>query len=677
MKQMKATTSFDRNRRARVGNGNERLTGPMTRVWPLSTLMVPPSTGLRTGLVVLAALSGWPALGCEGSVTGSEWSKALVDGGVDPRDERESRGDNQVASTAPEADASASGNTTTSPDTESEQTGVFADGSPIPGDAPGTTVDGCSSGLAVTPLTKLSTVQYRNTVRDLLARVGAETVNASLAVRLAAIPDDSRGDLFRGLDTRVGLEHIEGYYNVAKTAAEAIVSDDDLLNEVATSCALEDEVTDDCVTQFVDRFGALAFRKPLSDAERADLLGLTQDASAGRDKIRAVIVGALISPRFVNHVEIDGGWDGNDATVLRLSAYEVASRISYTFWQTMPDEELFAAAEDGSLLTDSGVRAQLDRVFADPKARETLWSFWQEWLGLENFTGFELGRPGFAALTADIGVDENLYPAMTQEIRDLTEHFTFAQTSPFKALLETNVSVTKSQSLAKIYGVDAWSGEGEFPTLDSNERSGLFQRAALLVSSLEQTNPFHRGASFKRHLLCENLPPPDPAALPPGSLDIPPTSEALTTRQRFEAKVANNDLCTTCHGLFSSVGYTLEPFDAIGRYRTVERVFDEASGELLAELPVDGKAEVLIGGQRQIVNTPSELNSLMMEQGNVEACMAQQYVRFVNRREVTPGTVDACDTKELARVAAEEGLLATFRRVAELQSFFQRKVGAQ
>ncbi len=316
-----------------------------------------------------------------------------------------------------------------------------------------------------------------------------------------------------------------------------------------------------------------------------------------------MIVGALISPRFVHHVEVDGALDSNDATVLRLSAYEVASRISYTFWQSMPDEELFAAAEDGSLLTEAGVKAQLDRVFASPKTRDTLWSFWQEWLALENFTGFELARPGFEALTADMGVDETLYPAMVQEVRDLTEHFTFEQTSPFKALLETNISVTKSESLAKIYGVDVWSGEGDYPTLDSNERGGLFQRAALLVSSLEQTNPFHRGAFFKRHLLCENLPPPDPASLPPGSLDIPPTSEAETTRQRFEAKVADNDLCTGCHGLFSSVGYALEPFDAIGRYRTTESVFDAASGELLAELPVDGVAEVLVGSQKQMVNS--------------------------------------------------------------------------
>src|SRR5690606_28648935 len=169
---------------------------------------------------------------------------------------------------------------------------------------------------------------------------------------------------------------------------------------------------------------------------------------------------------------------------------------------------------------------------ADPRTRETLWVFWQEWLKLEKFTGFETSRPGFRALMGDTDVDaESLYAQMLDEIRTLTELFTFDETATLADLMETPISVTSSSDLAALYGVQPWDGTGDFAMLDSQQRGGLFQRAALLVNALEQTNPFHRGAFFRRTVLCDLLPQPDPNSLPPGSLDPPPVDEAQSTRQ--------------------------------------------------------------------------------------------------------------------------------------------------
>lgn len=560
---------------------------------------------------------------------------------------------------------------------EDEVPGVFPDGTPAPEQPPGTAPEACDLAANTSPLVKLSTTQYRNTVRDLVVQLGAAALVTDLDGALNAIPDDSRSDLFSGLDTRVALEHVEGYYNVAKLVAQGIVADDDLLLSVAGECALEEPLDAGCLNDFVDFVGALSYRRPLTADEHAELAAHAATVDAPRDKLRAVIIGAMIAPRFVHHVEIDGAWQSNDSDVLQLSAYEIVSRLSYTFWQSMPDAELFAAAADGSVLTSAGLNSALDHVLEDARAKATLWSFWREWLALDSFTGFEFGRPGFEALTAGLTLSEDLYADMVDEIRVLTEEFTFNQPATFTDLLETNVSVTQSSQLAELYGVEAWSGQGAFPSLDSSERAGLFQRSALLVSSLEQTNPFHRGAFVKRNLLCEALPSPDPAALPPGSLDIPKVSEAETTRQRFENKVANNDLCKGCHGLFSSVGYALEAYDSLGRHRTVERVFDDASGELLAELAVDSSAEVTVGGETRTVQTPTELNQLMVDSGNVDACLASQYFRFVNRRNAATTTSDACVTREVATATQTLGLRAGFRRIAELTTFYQRRVGAQ
>lgn len=558
-----------------------------------------------------------------------------------------------------------------------DDTGVFADGTPVPSDTPGVSPENCDAPASVSGLTKLSTVHYRNTVRDLLRWLDVEELLSGVEPALMAIPEDSRAGLFSGSDSRVALEHVEGYYQVAKRIAEGVSNDEELRRRVASECAAEEVLSSTCLEALVEKIGVFIYRHPLTEAERAELTAVATQHTSSAEQIRAVLLSALISPRFVNHVEVDGAWIGGATDLLQLSAYEVVSRLSYTFWQTMPDPELFQAAADGSVLTSAGLARTVQRVLDDARTKDTLWRFWREWFALDGFTGFEFERPGFQALTADLNVNEQLYEEMKAEVRALTDEFTFSQPGTLRDLIETDVSVTQSTQLAGIYGIEPWSGVGAYPRFDTSQRAGLFQRAALLVSSLEQTNPFHRGAFFKRHLLCEALPSPDPTALPPGSLDIPPASDVQTTRQRFENKVANNELCTGCHGLFSSVGYTLEAFDSLGRYRNAERIFDEATGELLAELPLDTSASVIVGGQAQTIASPADLNRVMSESGQLEACLAQQYFVFVNRRSLAAGTSDTCVQREVAQATQTEGLLAGFRRIAELTTFYQRKVGSQ
>ncbi len=455
------------------------------------------------------------------------------------------------------------------------------------GSNPGGVAVTCDTGAApgVSPLMKLSTVQYRNTVRDLLQAVGAGSVLPSVQTLTASIPDDSLANGFRGRDNRTALEHVQGYFNVGRAVGDAVAKDPALLVAVAGSCASGASLTAACVDGFLDRFVSLVYRRPLTDMDRAEYQALNDGVRTPSQAVRAMVVVALSSPRFVHQVEVDGTSVATSADLLQLTAYEIASRLSYTFWQTMPDNQLLAAAKSGSLATDAGFAQELERVVSDPRTHETLWSFWNEWLHLEKFTGFETTRPGLEALAAgeSLGVaGHDHYRDMVQEVRDLSELFTFQGTRTASELLTTDISVTQSPDLAHLYGVQPWTGTGNYPTLPPGTRAGLFQRAALLVSNLEQTNPFHRGALVRRSLLCDALPQPDPNSLPPGSLDPPPPSTAQTTRQRFQAKVDGKPLCQACHGGFSDMGYVLESFDALGRYRTTEKVFNEQKGALVA-----------------------------------------------------------------------------------------------
>jgi hypothetical protein len=321
-------------------------------------------------------------------------------------------------------------------------------------------------------------------------------------------------------------------------------------------------------------------------------------------------------------------------------------------------------------------------VFADARTKETLFQFWNEWFRLEKFTGFEVTRPGFRALVGSEPVGmmgHDYYADMVQEIRELTELFTFGDEKTLADLLTTDLSVTRSADLARLYGVTPWSGTGAYPTLPAGSRAGLLQRAALLVSNLEETNPFHRGALVRRNMLCDPLPQPDPTTLPPGALDPPPPSSAQTTRQRYQAKVEGNPTCAGCHNQFSDIGYVLESFDALGRARTVEKVFDEQTGRKLAELPLNTAGTIRIGAQAHSITNATELNQRIVESEKVEACLASKYFAFATRRPAESGSWDGCAVDEMTASLKNPsaGIAGAFMQIGRQASFGMRKVGPQ
>jgi hypothetical protein len=536
-----------------------------------------------------------------------------------------------------------------------------------------------SADPGITPLGRLSALQYRNTIRDLLAASGLASLAGELGSVLGGVPEDSTPS-FRGLDGRVSAVHVQAYYDVAAAIGNAIEAMPSRLTALAGSCATAATLSAQCVNDLLAGFGRRAFRRPLTSDELTSFRALNDGVRAPADAIRAIVVTLLMSPRFVNHLEIEGTAEGAGGTVLRLGAWEIASRLSYTFWQTMPDDALLAAAADGSLATDAGFAAQLDRVFADPRTRGTLWQFWNEWFHLESFTGFSAERPAFQALAAgeNLGVaGHDHWADMVAELRDLTELYTWTRRGTLDELLTSDLSVTRSADLARLYGVAVWGGSGDYPRLPAGTRAGILQRAGLLASSLEQTNPFHRGSFIRRNILCDSLPRPDPNTLPPGSLDPPPPSPMDTTRQRFAKKVESS-LCAGCHLAFSDIGYVLEAYDALGRHRTTEKIFDEQNGRLVAELPVDSTAvaRVALDDARPVMG-PADLNRRIVESGKVATCLSGNYFRYALRREPTTGSGDACVHEELAAELRKPGvaLADVFKRLAQHQSFRLRKVG--
>lgn len=508
------------------------------------------------------------------------------------------------------------------------------------------------------PLRRLSVQQYTNVLRDLFGSGAVDQVSSSLAL----VPFDGEDEKsFSQMDMRLAQRHVDAFFAVADGVSGAAVADSDQMSSMLGSCATD--IDQQCFEGFVRTFGSRVYRRPLTADEVNGYLELF-DAEGPAQSVQDALLVMLMAPSFLYHMETEGTVNGNRLT---LEPFALASRLSFHFWQTMPDAELFQAADDGSLMTEDGYREQVDRLASDPRTQDTVRQFFSEWYRLGGFIGF-VQNPQFERFVEGVEI-AGLYEEMVAEAQRLVDYYTWDVDGSYQDILTSSLSFALDERLAAIYGVPVWDGVGEPPSLPSGERSGLLTRAAFLVSGDANTNPFKRGAFIRKHVLCDPL--TQPTNLPPGSLAPPDADPERTTRERFSDKVADQP-CLGCHAQFSDLGYVLESYDGLGRYRTEEEIFDDM-GEWIATLPVDstGMPRIDFEGDTE-VSGPVEMLEEIASNEKATACFARHYFRYTYRR--NERTSDGCSLASI-RDAVVEGLpLRDVLTDVAMQPAFQERV---
>jgi hypothetical protein len=353
-----------------------------------------------------------------------------------------------------------------------------------------------------------------------------------------------------------------------------------------------------CAGQFIKAFGKKAFRRPLSNEEVAGLTALYKNGSADggfNGGIQLVISTLLQSPSFVYRVEL-GQKMGSVTGAVKLSPYEVASRLSYFIWGTMPDPLLFEAADSGKLGTREGIAAQVDRMMKSPRARDTLVGFNQRLFGtdiIDDASKDDVAYPQF---------NDDMKASMKAEFRAFVEDALFEGDGRLETLL-TSKSTFVDAALAPLYGVTLPPGTGlRKVQLDGTQRAGLLTSVGLLAAhTLSDTSaPIIRGKFIRERLLCTEL------AEPPPGLEVmaPAPKPGATTRELLE-KHSVDPSCGACHQLMDPVGFGYANFDGIGRWRTMEEGKPIDSSGRLSVTDVDGEfrgpiqlAEKLAGSQQ-------------------------------------------------------------------------------
>lgn len=472
-------------------------------------------------------------------------------------------------------------------------------------------------GLCVvdTPIRRLTRFEYNNTVRDLL---GDTTEPANV------LPPEEEVHGFDNQAAALTVSDLlaEQYMKVAEGVSERATAD---LAVLLPTCDPIVDGDDACSAEFIDRFATRAYRRPLTTEETARLQGLFDLALADpemgtfRDGAQLVIQAVLQSPHFLYRPEFGGGAPV-DADVVKLSSWEMATKLSYMLWNTMPDEALFAAAEAGELETKEQIAEQARRMLLDDKARDAVRNFHKQWLRL--------------VFLDTISKDLVVYPTYDDGVRDLwkeeierfIEHVVLEDDGTLATLLTAPYSFVNAD-LAEFYGA---SVVGQAPTteafeqvsMDPTRHAGLLTQGALMAVHAEgnQSSPVFRGKFVREQLLCQTLPlPPADLVITPPELD--PTK---TTREQYEEIGANPD-CSSCHALMNPIGFGFENFDGVGLWR------DTQNGK-----PIDPTGEIT---DTQSVNGtfdgPVELAGKLASSDEVASCVSSQWFRFSYNRTVT------------------------------------------
>lgn len=534
------------------------------------------------------------------------------------------------------------------------------------------------NGISI-PLRRLSKQQYQNSVVDIVSRLLGDGVDADTARGLlASVPDDERLKLpqelhgtYRRLDQRVQQPHVDAWYAAGISVGQWLAAPE-RLTALLGPCA-ETEAEDDadvCIDAFIRRFGRLAFRRPMSDEEVTFYRGFYAP-STGIDPagVADVVGGMLNAPDFLYLVEGRAELPSNGVDSGALTAHELAARLSYHFWNAPPDPQLEELADSGELLEADVYETQVQRLFEDERTAATVADFYREWLRLEDLEPLDRnnGSPLFQAFAGDNLPTNSLHASAREEALALLHHFTFESPGGITDLLSTRYSFARSNELASLYGVEAWSGAGEPPLLGTT-RPGLLTRGAFLMTGTANTRPIMRGLFIRTALLCDSIDPPPAAA----GATPPEVSPDWTTREVVEQLTAPA-ACYGCHNLFiNPLGFALEAFDSLGRERNVERLFDSDGSEMgTKSIDTHTVPQVILGDM-----TPSsgaaDLMAQMVTSGKVEACMARQYFRFTFGRWEKIGS-DGCVLESMRETLADDGdLAALLRRVASEPSFQRR-----
>ena len=465
------------------------------------------------------------------------------------------------------------------------------------------------------PLRRLSHREYERTVHALFEGVEIPT--------LMVAPDQRRAGFTNGYEGQAPsallvTQYLENAQRIAPVAAPAVIS------ELGCSDGRE------CFRRFVTDFGARAYRRPLEPSELDAYSSIYESGPLAGDfavSVELAIATFLQAPELLYRAEL-GGDDG------LLTQWEIASRLSYFVWGTMPDDALFDAAARGEL-SGTTLRDHVDRMLADPRAREGLVSATLEWLDLERLA---------TRLKAE---EYEFTPEVRAHLRASVERFVwerlFVEGGSIDELY-TSTGAYVDSTIGPLFGVDDAGPELEWRELP--HRHGILTHPAILATHAhgDYGSPVLRGVFVLTEILCDPPRPPPPGV----AMTMPERTDdsgmAITNREGYERLTQSSPSCAGCHDQINPLGFAFESYDTVGAYRTDDR-----------GLPLDttGASLGFTLDERFEFDGAEELTAQLGESARARACVVDRWVRYASGGGAL--AYDPCLRRDLQAVVTQPG----------------------
>jgi hypothetical protein len=495
---------------------------------------------------------------------------------------------------------------------------------------PGSVITTCTPGIPKTSqIPRLLNRQYDAVVKDLL---GVTTVgpDAKLPSQLLVADSD---------DGPMTADAWRIYQDVGQQVARAVMTGPNKSRFIGC-----DPAATGCLDQTIKTFGRKAFRRPLTDLEvaRFTKLGATTPPGTPAEVAETVLQAFLVSPSFLLLPELTTTKDPS-GTAIQLSSHEVASRLAFLLWGSVPDDTLNSAADSNELQTKEQILTQAKRMIAvRERTGPLVASFHRNWVQMDN------GNAHWWKIDHDPKVyplfSTAAKPLLQAELDAFFQEVAFAGGS-FQDLLLSNVAFV-NRDTAPLYGLDpaAYGADLTKVQLDAAQRPGFMTRAGFLGSyaNYDSTSPILRGAFVSVYMLGVNPGPPIPGAT------MMTASGNFKTQREYVEALTKPSPCSGCHsGIINPPGFVLENFDGIGKWQTV----DPRGGAIDAAVTT---ATVNFGdGNTKQISSPAQLMQEIALTAKAKQLYAQAWVSYAFGR--APNTNDQCVVEQLNTKLSQGG----------------------
>lgn len=469
-------------------------------------------------------------------------------------------------------------------------------------------------GLAPAPVQRLTKLEYNNVVRDLFGLHDDYT---------ATFSEDAEG--LAGFTTEaeaqnLSLSVVNDYWSAAKVVANDVFAANP--NPLLT-CAGGDE----CARTIITSLATKAFRQPPPDDEVASLMAIYRGSSSAvfADAMKLVVRAILMSPRFLFRVyELPTA----NAETTPLTDYELASRLSFLMWGSIPDDALLNDAAQSRLQKDDVLTSHVFRMIADPRISYLARGFGYQWLKLDRFELTNLDRTRFPTW------NDSLKTSMKNETLAFVENV-FARDQSVMDFVSAKYSFL-DQNMSQHYGIPGGTGSAFTKVPLDEHRVGVLTHASVLAltSVANRTAPVRRGKWLLEQFLCSGVGAP-PADVPP----LPPSpngdlQDESMIRQRLAQHTEQGAACKGCHGSLDPIGFAYENYDAAGIYRT----------NYLNGTPVDASGKLPTG---ETFDNFMQLDEILASDSRFAQCFTKRFASFAEGRDMT-ANAELCTTTAIA-----------------------------